>query len=30
VVRFKPLAGQGGADTRSEVALMAGLRLVPR
>jgi hypothetical protein len=30
VIRFKPLAGQGGSDTRSEVTLMAGLRLVQR
>lgn len=30
MIRFKPLAGHGGSDTRSEVALMAGLRLVSR
>ncbi len=30
MTRFKPLSGRGGSETRSEVALMAGLRLVSR
>ena len=30
LTRFRPLAGGGGTDTRNEVALLAGLRLVSR
>lgn len=30
LIHFKPLAGESGSDTRSEVTVMAGLRLVSR